>query len=133
MKIGMQNNPTHFLDQNLRLKENLHHIGYSVPRLDLFPLCIKYWNHDPHGIYMGYILSDFLIEYICPVGNKSLIKSVSSNEAIEVDHFCFSINPSEYPFPLLRVTDKFYSDLWGYDVQFFYDRFNDVKIEFIWL
>mgnify|MGYP001077650016 CR=1 FL=1 len=122
-----------FLDDHSILKRNLHHIAYSVPSLELFPSCLKYWTYKEHQIYMGYVEEDFLTEYIYPLSNNSLIKRVLLNEEMAFDHFCFKMCPMDYPFPLLKVTNKFYSGLWCCDVQFFYDKANDLKVEFIWL
>lgn len=133
MKAVIPYDKAQFLIQNPSLKINLHHSAFSVPNLELFPPCIKYWTHEKHGIYMGYVHEDVLTEYIHPISNSSLIKGVLVNEGMEFDHFCFSISPTDYPFPLLKVTDKFYSGLWDCDVQFFYDKLNKLKIEFIWL
>jgi hypothetical protein len=133
MNSVIPNDRKRFLDEHASLKVNLHHLAYSVPILELFPECIKYWTYDKHGIYMGYTEQEGLTEYIYPTSNNSLIRGVLVNEGMVFDHFCFAISPKDYPFNLLKVTDKFYSDLWGCDVQFFYDKLNDLKIELIWL
>lgn len=133
MNVSIPDSKQSLLDEHLILKLNLHHIAYSVPKLEMFPQCIKYWNFEKHGIYMGYTYQNCYIEYVYPISDSSLIKSVKFNETILFDHFCFAIRPNDYPYNLLKVTNKFYSDLWGSDVQFFYDALNDLKIEIIWL
>lgn len=124
--------PFDLILSNPGLQNSLHHIGYSVPNLTLFPECLKYWTFEEHSIFMGYRFQNGQIEeFIFPTSNTSLIKGVLGNSGLKFDHFCFNMQEKDYPFRLLKVTDHFYSCLWNHNVQFFYDLTNKLKVELI--
>lgn len=125
MAIEIDLNTISALVKGVELNSKVHHLGIVVPKIvsaEMMERACEYTVFfEFQSLYMSYFYLDgVIIELLKPKTIDSPLRKYINSTKYVVDHLCYY--GLENDDQGIKVTEKFYSPLWGKKCQFFLSK-----------